>query len=66
MYKALVLINDAEGGRNLNKNVLKVELQDQNLGRLVSRVKRHLEIVEEDHKSATQAGMKRVIDNPQA
>lgn len=57
MYKALVLITDAEGGRSIVKTALKVELTDTDLGRLVGRVKKHLEIVEQETRPAAQVDL---------
>lgn len=55
MYKALVLINQThDGHRNSPATTeAKIELQDTNLNRLVDRVTKHLQIVQDDNKPTT-------------
>lgn len=54
MYKALVLITKPDERRsNTTVTEMKVELQDTNLNRLVDRVTKHLQIVQDDNKPTT-------------
>jgi hypothetical protein len=52
MYKVLVLVTDTDQARDMSKVALKVELTDPDLLRLVKRVKKHLETVEDDNVPA--------------
>lgn len=51
MYKALVLITKPDESRSGVTAIL--ELQDTNLNRLVDRVTKHLQIVQDDNKPAS-------------